>query len=215
MHSKLVGVSTLILAMTLSACASGVAKRDPNVVGGSYLVVRYEGLPARGDQPAVPAAEWTSAEFLDLQTLDASCRRQIEPQLPAAAEQIGKLGLRNLVSVGVGAAVGTGLGAIAAFTGVSFKDYALYGGLSGGGSGLGAGIAGGIDRAQIARNYAEYACMQWSVNHTAEKSGRLDGIGILPYAGVGRARGVTDPGGASNQRGTPTDHRGGAVAPLP
>lgn len=215
MRTKFLRTSVLAFAALLSACASA-PKQDTNTVGGDFLVYRYEGLPARANMPAVPAARWTSDEYQDLLALDASCRRQMEPQLPSAAAQIGKLGLRNLIGAGIGAGLGTGLGAIAAFTGVSFRDYALYGGLSGGGSGLGAGIAGGIDRAEVARRYAQYACMQFAVNHTREKSGRLDGIGILPNAGASRARGVANPGGGGDPDYRPQPAGGhNTTTPLP
>lgn len=214
MRTMFLRTSVLAFTALLSACAS--TPQNTNTVGGDYLVYRYEGLPARGNMPAVPAARWTADEYQDLLALDASCRRQMEPQLPSAAAQIGKLGLRNLIGAGIGAGLGTGLGAIAAFTGVSFKDYALYGGLSGGGSGLGAGIAGGMDRVEIARRYAQYACMQFATNHTREKSGRLDGIGILPNAGASRARGVANPGGGNDPNFRPQPSNGRSVTtPLP
>lgn len=189
--SKMVAMASI--AALLGACGTtGTAPNGGPQVGGSYLVYNYGGLPARDGMPAVPAARWTATEYLDLQDLDRDCYEKMAPQIPGAAGEIAKLGLTLGVTTAIGGGVGTALGAINAFTGTSFKDYLVYGGASAGGSALGSGIGSGMDRYALAKRYVQYACMQFAVSHSQE-NGRLGGIGIIPWAGSGKARPVAPP----------------------
>lgn len=181
-----------IAALTLSACATGA--RAPagttNLGDGRYGVYHFDGLPARNGYEAIEPAQWTPTEYQDLEDLDRSCHAQMDPQLPSAITEVARMG----ATVAVPSSIGSGLGAIAGFTGVTFESYAKYAGIASFGSGIGAGI----DRVHMTRNYVQYACMQFAVGE-ARRHGRLRGIGIIPFPGVGSMRGVSMPNTAPSR----------------
>lgn len=177
--------------VSLPACTS-VSRTLPNEpvnqVGGhsGYGVVRFEGLSARDGLPQVAGAEWSPTQFNDLKELRASCKRQVEPMIPNAAKEISAAVSRPVV----GSAVGTGLGAVAAFTGVNFVDYLKYGGLAS----LGGNAGSYTNQYQLAKGYVEYACMQFVVSE-ARRSQRLKGIGVVVRPFLTSGQGVPMPAG--------------------
>ncbi len=193
-------VIALMAIAGIATDADAGSRKDK--VGDSYGVVRFEGLPARNGYEEVPAAKWTPTEFLDLKDLDASCHRQMDPQIPGIMSDL-VLPTAKMVVVG---GVAGGLGAVAAFTGVSFMDYAKYAGISMSGTSL----LSYSDRRKLAKNYVQYACMQFVVGE-ARRNGRLKGIGIIPNAFTSKMRGVSMPSGPAS-RGDGTDTSSGQDA---
>ena len=204
-------ILAIALATTLSACAtpggprpqSGARATAPQV-GGDYLVVRRVAHPARDGFEAIPAATWSSGEWDDLARDDTGCRAQMDPYIPGIVQEVflpsGKLAL----STALGGGLGTAVGAVAGFTGVTFGDYLKYGSLAAGGSALGSGLATYADRYELAKSYVQYACMQFQVSE-ARRFGRLNGIGILPWAGTGDTLPVPRPEGPPAQRDADLD----------
>lgn len=190
--NKMRGLTVLVLAaLTVTACASTQGK-----VGGDYGIVRFPGLPARNGYEEVPAAKWSPTEFRDLQDLQTACKTQLAPQIPSAAREIGL----PTAKMALASAASTGLGAIAAFTGVTFKQYATYAGISM----LGNGGMSYSDRYELAKRYTDYACMQFFTSQASRK-GRLVGIGIIPWAGSGKMNGVPMPNNQPSRGDAPSD----------
>jgi hypothetical protein len=193
-------LAALACGSMLSGCATGLSKLDlkskpeaaDSIGQDGSLYVHWTGLPARDGMPELPATLWTPDQFLDLKDMETMCHVQMDPQIPSAAQQIGTESLRIGIPVGIGGAIGTGLGAIAAFTGVPFVTYLKYGGLAALGSGLGSGAGAGKDRVEIAKHYAYYACKQWALSY-AQKNSRDVGLGVIPWAGIGKPNGVKKP----------------------
>ncbi len=215
------------ILISLGACATPGGARpqadasQPQTVGGAYGVYHFEGLPARNGFEPVPAAQWTSTEWLDLQDLDRSCHRQMDPQIPGLAQEVLLPSFKLGASTGAFGALGTGFGAVTAFTGVSFQDYANYGGIAGGLSAFGSGLVNYSDRARLARRYVQYACVQFATSE-ARRSGRLRGVGIIPNAGSSDFRGVPMPQGPASRGDTddapttsPTDDSDPPLPPTP
>ncbi len=197
------GLSLMVIvsfAFMATACTTVTPAQGPATptVGGSYGVYHFGGLPARNGYEAVAPAQWTDTEWLDLQDLQKDCRTQMDPQIPGMANQILLPSFKLGLSTGVFGALGTGFGAVSAFTGVSFADYAKYGGLAGMGSAFGSGLVSYADRYNQARNYVYYACQQFAVGE-ARRSGRLKGIGVIPWAGTGQMKPVARPTGTPSR----------------
>ncbi len=197
-----------LLALGLSACGTTHGPRTdlgpgPNVgagqkpVGSDYYVVHFDGLSARGGMPAIEPARWTADEYADVQELDYKCRVQMAPYIPSMARELGVSTLRTGIPTGIGAA----LGAVAAYTHMPFGDYAKQVGIITGGSAAGSGFGAGWDRAQLARRYVQYACMQFSMSY-ANKFGRLVGVSVLPAAGASAPRPTRVPAPAASETGT-------------
>lgn len=182
-------IALMAIAGIATASDAHAAKREDKV-GGSYGVMRFEGLPARNGYEEVPGAKWTPTEFLDLKDLDTSCHRQMDPQIPGIMSDL-VLPTAKMVVVG---GIAGGLGAVAAFTGVSFMDYAKYAGISL----FGTGALSYSDRRKLAKNYVQYACMQF-VTSEARRNGRLKGIGIIPNAFASKMKGVSMPSGPASR----------------
>lgn len=213
------GVSlAVIAALSLTAaCTTPGGPRAPDTsaaptIGGAYGIYHFEGLSARNGYEAVPAAQWTATEWLDLQELDLSCHRQMDPQIPGLAQEVLLPSFKLGVMTGIFGAIGTGFAAVKAFTGVSFQDYATYGGVAGGFSAFGSGIASYSDRAKLARRYVQYACMQFAVSE-ARRAGRLRGIGIIPNAGSSDFRGIPMPQGPASRGDTDDAPTTGTTSP--
>ncbi len=200
MNTKSLGMrgTSLVLiiaaAIQATACASVPqgAKVQPDTIGGSYGVVRGAALPARNGFSAVPEAQWTETDWLDMQDFDKACHNQMDPLIPDMADQVALPSFKLALSTGVFGGLLGGFAAVKSFTGVSFGDYATYMGGAAFGSSGGSGIATYADRYNLAKNYVQYACMQFQVNR-ANKYGRLKDFGVIPWAGAGRMKPITKP----------------------
>lgn len=193
-----------IITLGLGACGTTgglrpqpAAAQSPTV-GGDYVVYTRAALPARNGYEAVPAATWTMSQWQDLADLQQACRTQLAPQIPGIVQEVflpsGKLAL----ATALGGGAGTAAGAVAGFTGVTFSDYLKYGSLAAGGSALGSGLATYADRYELAKSYVNYACMQFQVSEV-RRFGRLNGVGVGPWAGSGNTLGVPMPSGPASR----------------
>lgn len=175
-------------ALTLtSACASmpkGEPAAAPGTVGGAYIVVGADfELPARDGMPAVAGVPMNLDDYMDIADLDSQCWAKIRPYMPSAEKEIAAMAGRTALGNGIGNFIGSGLGAIAAFTGVGFLDYAKLGGIQGFFGGAGAGASAAVTQHKIAVNFAQYACMTYAITW-AHRHGRAQGVeGVIPWAG--------------------------------
>ncbi|MDB5237454.1 MAG: hypothetical protein JWL88_556 [Parcubacteria group bacterium] len=217
--NKLSITSALIASLALTGCATAPGPQTTasanTLGGGAYLVGHFPGIPSIDGAPAIAPDEFGPTQFKQLQYLDQQCHLQMDPYIPSAAAQIGGMAGKFGLLTGIGGAVGTGLGAIAAFTGVSFIQYLKYGGLAAMGSGLGSGAAAASNQYNIAKRYVQYACMQGFVARASQKPGGPRAV-IIPWAGPGNARPMTMPtttvGAHSNDD---SDNQDSATAPPP
>lgn len=205
-NKKMLGVA-LASIIVLGGCASSPRTPDApkSTVGTAYGVYHFEGLPARNGFPAVPAASWTPTEWLDLQDIDASCHRQMDPQIPGIAREV----FLPSVKVSGGGAIGTASAAVWAFTGVSFVEYLKYAF----GSYIGTTTMSYAERYAIARRYVQYACTYYAVG-VASANGRLQGIGIIINPFTGDMEGVAPPTGPASRPGDPAPEAPSATSPV-
>jgi len=208
MRTIKMAIALMASASVLAACGTtNGTDQARSTVGRSYGVYHAEGLPARDGLPAVPAAEWTSTEILDLQDLDASCHRQMDPQIPGVMREVFLPTGRMTLAAATGGYLGVGHGAVTAFTGVSFSDYAKYGGLASLGQTLPTSAVAYSERYAIARRYVQYACMVYATGY-ASGHGRLDGIGIILNPFNSDMNGFTPPTETrSGEAPEPQQHR--------
>ena len=221
MKAYLKMASALAIVASLSACASGYRPQSmaaPTELGRDYILVWGVGnLPARDGFEAQVAPELTLGDINDLRSLNQQCHERFDPQIPAIAKEIAAGGARMGLGAGIGGALGTGLGAIAAFSGVGFGAYAAYGGIASLLGGAGSGGAAAAGQFYVARRYVAYACMYGAVARVqARQPGRLDGVMVLPWAGSTQANApVFNPVTREQVIPLRTQPAFGAPAPLP
>lgn len=189
---------TLVLlglaAISVSAC--GTTSNNPNELGGAYMVTVFPGLPATGNQPAVAADPFGPDQFRQMQHLDVSCDKQLDPQLPGVVGQVAQAGVRQVPTILLGG-VATGRAAHK-HLGADKKRYTNYARDSIAGSVLGGAIANGIDRKEIGDHTAKYACMQGFVARASQK-GQLKGVNPVPWTGLGNSKPIKMPAATAEQ----------------
>jgi hypothetical protein len=195
----------------LGGCATHTDGPPPSSVARAYGLYHFEGLAERDGLPAVPATEWTATQFLDLQELDSSCHRQMDPQIPSIVKEVFLPSGRMTLAGATGGAIGTGLGAVNAFTGVSFADYAKYAFGATIGQILPTSAIGYAERYSVGKRYVQYACMVYATNQ-ASASGRLVGVGVILNPFLHDMNGVAAPTGTSAGPQSPAPGR--STAPV-
>ncbi|MEK7602204.1 MAG: hypothetical protein AAB472_01850 [Patescibacteria group bacterium] len=158
---------------SLSLVAACGGERPSAEIGNAYIATHYRGLAG---VPGSHEVEWGPRQYDQLVQLDRSCEQDIRPHRP------GMLGpvLKEGVLMALGNAIGVATGAVGAFgSAAKWSDYALYGA----GAGAGSGIAGAVSREQIARRYAQGACMYLQTYWAQSLDKQLVGVGVIPWVG--------------------------------
>ena len=193
-------IAMVAVSFTATGCATSTSTNrsaSADTIEGAYLVANFPGIPAIGNRPAVQADTFGPDQFRQIQHLDQQCHAQLDPYIPSIVNDILVTGLRTAVPTAIGGALGTGFGAVQAFTGVTFGQYAKYAAASTGGSAFGSGVGGALGARSLAVRYVQYACMQGFVSRAQQKN-ELKGTVIVPWAGPTNARPFRMPAGQSS-----------------